>query len=916
MTAVHDASRRSTRWATPIAVAAWLIAQPLVAQNSAENTSWNPQEILKTEKFVKPPANVERMIMAPRVDISFTSPNADRSWFMRASGEDRGDIMAYGKPHLYLAGLQVDFKANRARSLTTSTRKALLLIDPRTGNTRKIESPKGASISAQTWSPDGRQIAYIANFDDASYAYVADVASGKSVQVSKLPLMATLTLNLDWTADGKSLVAVLVPDMRGAPPVNGINGVDDGPQVRLTNSRAVPQPVHASLLENPFQKAQLKYYTTGQLALIDVKAKTTKKIGKPAMIRAVDASPDGSHFRVTYMTEPFSYLVPINSFGSVQELWDNTGKVLSTLSTSALREGGRGGDGGDDAPATGGRGAQPAGADTAKRNLQWNPVGPGLVYLQSVYSATPAGNGGGANTAAGAGGRGAGRGGAGAAPGRGAAGARAASSVRYVNWLPPYGPGDTKVLYEGGPQFSGITYSADSKTMFVNDSGSVIAIHTADPSKRYNLGRGVTLAGGGGFGGFGGRGGGGFGGGAAAPDTTVSGGAVQTKPGANGEQRVVVSTDGKSVVVSGSRAPGANWSKVGPRPWAEKLNFETGQRTRIFDAPGDAYEEFVAPLDDDFSKFIYTHESHSVIADAWIKDVAAGTTKKITDNKDVGPEVSQAQFKRIQVVRPRDGYKIWVDVTLPRDWKPGTKLPGIIWFYPREYATESAYDRSKYSVNINKFPEVPSLRPPSSTKIWVSQGYAYIEPDIPIFGDSGKMNDNYTRDLKENLDAVLDAVVDSGYVDRDKMGIGGHSYGAFSTVNAMTLVPYFKAGIAGDGMYNRSLTPFGFQSERRSFYDAQDTYLDMSPFMRADKIAGALLMYHSTEDQNQGTAPLSSIRMMSALQGLGKPAALYMYPYEDHSVATYASDLDMWARWFAWFDVYVKNAKAKSGVTQ
>ncbi|MGV3708782.1 MAG: S9 family peptidase [Gemmatimonas sp.] len=913
MTAVPFPFHRGTRWLVP-SLAASLLTVPVAAQN-ATNAPYNPQEILKTEKFVKPPANVEKMIMTPRVDISFTNPNADRSWFLRGVGDDRGDIMLYGKPHIWLGGLQVDTKANRARSITTSTEKGLVLIDPRTGNTKTIDTPKGASISAQTWSPTGSHIAYIANFDDASYAYVADAATGKSVQLSKTPLLATLTLNLDWTADGRSVVAVLVPDGRGAPPVNGINGVDDGPQVRLTNSRAVPQPVHFSLIESPFQKEQLKYYTTGQLALIDVKSKPVKKIGSPKMIRAVDASSDGQYFRVTQMTEPFSYLVPVGSFGSVQELWDNTGKVLSTLATTPLREAGRGGDG-DDAGAFGGRGGGAAGADTGKRNVQWNPVGPGLVYLQSVYAAT-AGNGGnaGAAPAGGRGGRGAAPAGgrAGGAPGANAA--RTPTSVKYVNWLPPFGPNDTKVLYEGGAQFSGLTYSVDGKTTFVNDSGSVIAFHTADPAKRFRLGAGVTLAGGGGGFGGGRGGGGGFGGGGAGADTAVTGGAVATKTGANGEQRVIVSADGKSVVVSGTRAPGARWNTVGPRPWAEKLNFETGARTRIFDAPGDSYEEFVAPLDDDYSKFLYTHESSKVIADVWMKDVAAGTTKKITNNVDVGPEVSGAQFKRIQVTRPRDGTKIWVDVTLPKDWRAGTRLPGIIWFYPREYATAQAYERSKYSVNINKFPEVPSLRPASATKMWVSQGYAYIEPDVPIFGDSGKMNDNYTRDLKENLDAVLDAVVDSGFVDRDRMGIGGHSYGAFSTVNAMTLVPYFKAGIAGDGMYNRTLTPFGFQSERRSFYDAQDTYLDMSPFLRADKLSGALLMYHATEDQNQGTAPISATRMMAALQGLGKNAALYMYPYEDHSVATYASDLDLWARWFAWFDVHVKNAKPKTGFT-
>jgi dipeptidyl aminopeptidase/acylaminoacyl peptidase len=276
---------------------------------------------------------------------------------------------------------------------------------------------------------------------------------------------------------------------------------------------------------------------------------------------------------------------------------------------------------------------------------------------------------------------------------------------------------------------------------------------------------------------------------------------------------------------------------------------------------------------------------------------------------DVGPEVSGATVRRIRVSRPRDGTPFWVEVTLPRDRPAGARLPGIIWFYPREYSTAAEYDRSRHATNINRFPSVPSARPASSTKLWVSQGYVLIEPDIPIFGDAGRMNDNYTRDLKENLDAVIDAVVDSGWVDRHRMGIGGHSYGAFSTVNAMSLMPNFKAGIAGDGMYNRTLTPFGFQSERRNFYQAQATYLDMSPFLRADRLSGALLLYHALEDQNTGTAPLSSQRMFLALQGLGKVAALYQYPYEDHSVATYASDLDLWARWVAWMDTHVKGAK-------
>ncbi len=886
----------SLRWPALLSAIA-LSATSLAAQNStggaspATSGNWDPQAVLKTEAWVKPPANVTSIITAPRVDISFPSPNASRSLFLRTTGDARGDIALYGKEHVYLGGLQVDTKANRARSLTTSNRKGLEVVDPKTGTARALSTPAGASISSPVWSPLGTQVAFIANYDAVSQIFIADVASGKSTLLSKAPLLATLSTDLVWTADGKSVIAVLVPDGRAPAPENEWDGATDGPLVHLTNARALPQPVHASLMHSVHEQKLLKYYTTGQLALIDVKTKAIKKIGAPRMIRDVDASSDGAYMRVTIMTEPFSYIVPVSSFGTVQELWDASGKMITTLATTPLREGPAAD--GDPTGGRGGGGAAPT--DTGKRNIQWNPVGPGLVYLQSVFAAAPAGGNGAA-------GRGAGRGGAPAA-GRAGAGARPQpTSVKYVQWLPPFGANDTKVIYEGGPQLSSVAYSADGKTMFLSDSGSTYAVRTADMTKRYNLGRGVTVGGGRGFGpaGGGGRGG---------PDTTNVGGTLATKTGPNGQTFVVVTSDNKSVILQGTKVPGIKWNSEAPRPWADKLDIETAARTRIFESPVDGFDEIVAPLNDDFTQILYRHESPTVIPDVWMRDVASNTNKKLTNNKDVSPDVSNAIRKRLQVKRPREGNTMWVDVTLPRDWTPGVKLPGIIWFYPYEYTSQAEYERSRFSTNINRFPEVPATRPASSTKLWVTQGYAVIEPDIPIWGDSGRMNDNYTRDLKENLDAVMDAVVEAGFVDRNKMGIGGHSYGAFSTVNALTLTPYFKAGIAGDGMYNRSLTPFGFQSERRNFYEAQSTYLDMSPYFRANKIAGALLMYHGTEDQNTGTALISSQRMLLALQGLGKQAALYQYPYEDHSVATYASDLDLWARWLAWFDVYVKNPK-------
>src|SRR5690348_16881982 len=191
------------------------LAAPLAAQGSqnsqgtsAQPTAWDPQQILRTETYVKPPAVIERIIMAPRVDISFTTPSPDRKWFLRTPGTDRGDIDKFGAAHVNLGGLQIDTKANRARTLTTSLHTGLALVDPRTGATRAIETPKGATISSPAWSPNGAQVAYIANFDDASQIYIADVASGKSTALTKTPIVATLVTDVDWTNDGKNIITV------------------------------------------------------------------------------------------------------------------------------------------------------------------------------------------------------------------------------------------------------------------------------------------------------------------------------------------------------------------------------------------------------------------------------------------------------------------------------------------------------------------------------------------------------------------------------------------------------------------------------------------------------------------------------------------------------------------------------------
>jgi dipeptidyl aminopeptidase/acylaminoacyl peptidase len=148
-----------------------------------------------------------------------------------------------------------------------------------------------------------------------------------------------------------------------------------------------------------------------------------------------------------------------------------------------------------------------------------------------------------------------------------------------------------------------------------------------------------------------------------------------------------------------------------------------------------------------------------------------------------------------------------------------------------------------------------------------------------------------------------------GYIDVDRLGHGGHSYGAFATANILAHSPFFKAGIAGDGAFNRTLTPMTFQNEDRYLWEATDTILEMSPFFYADHLDTPLLMYHGAADNNTGTFLIQSERLIQALTGLGKTAVLYIYPFESHGPRAKATYLDLWARWVEWFDRYVKNSR-------
>ena len=375
--------------------------------------------------------------------------------------------------------------------------------------------------------------------------------------------------------------------------------------------------------------------------------------------------------------------------------------------------------------------------------------------------------------------------------------------------------------------------------------------------------------------------------------------------GGGGAGPVQLSADGASVFLAGT-AYDKNPSEVGPKTFIDKVAIKTGEKQRIFESDNkDVFERVSSALDIEAGRFIIAREGPKEVPQQYL--VQNGTRTQLTKNQDYTPDVTNAVVERITIERP-DGFKFRTTVTLPQNYQKGNRLPAIFWFYPREFQDQDAYDRPDRTFNKNAF-QAFGLR---SMEFLVRLGYAVVEPDSPIVGPAGQMNNNYVHDLRNNLAAVIDELDRRALVDRTRLAIGGHSYGAFSAVNAMVHTPFFKAGIAGDGAYNRTLTPLGFQSERRDIWEAPNVYLSMSPFLYANNMTGALLMYHGLADQNVGTDPQNSIRLYHALNGLGKTTALYLYPLEDHGPASKETLLDLWARWSAWLDKHVKNPKPEA----
>jgi dipeptidyl aminopeptidase/acylaminoacyl peptidase len=348
---------------------------------------------------------------------------------------------------------------------------------------------------------------------------------------------------------------------------------------------------------------------------------------------------------------------------------------------------------------------------------------------------------------------------------------------------------------------------------------------------------------------------------------------------------------------------GLGGSPEGDRPFLDKMDLSTFQTTRLYRCGEKSYETILALLSRDGSSFLTRYESRTEPPNILLRSRHGSERRALTKFIDPTPQIRGIRQQLVTYKRS-DGVDLSFTLYLPPDYKEGQRLPTVIWAYPREFSD------AKVAGQVTGSPFRFTTIEGTSHLFFLTQGYAVLDnATMPVVGDSETVNNTYVEQIVSAAKAAIDKAADMGVADPDRVGVGGHSYGAFMTANLLTHSDLFKAGIARSGAYNRTLTPFGFQQELRTLWEATDTYLKMSPFLHVTKINTPILLIHGEADNNSGTFPIQSERYYHALKGNGKVVRYVTLPLESHGYQARETLEHVQYEMISWFDKWVKGAK-------
>ncbi|BDA47831.1 probable glutamyl endopeptidase, chloroplastic [Coccomyxa sp. Obi] len=817
-----------------------------------------------TAGYMLPPQEIIDLVdVPPEPNLSF-SP--DRSQVLQLyRPPPLPPISEIARPELKLAGLRIDAQLNAGSRMGYYTGLSivqmtddLILPAPMERTTPITGYPEGLWINLVSWSQDGRHIAFTVRSPGGPSdpprqpleLWVAETATGKARRLLKSPEQGLSSIFDDYMwVDNDTIGALVIPPERGPPPEKP--PVPIGPNIQDNTSGKTSQArTYPDLLKSPYDEELFEHYCQSNLIYIKVSTGEVTQLGDTRLYTSFAPSPDARFLLVAWLESPFSYTVPCGRFPKRVQLWDRSGRVLREIAYLPLAE---------DIPILFNACRQ------GPRSIDWRSDRDAeITWIEAQDGGDPS----------------------------------VEVSPRDIMYRLPV----DEVLADAGAEphhlaqtdlrCGGIAWGDDSlallyESWYKTRRSRVWVIAPGDPGKQPQIlfDRDYEDA--------------------------------YSDPGSPTNRRT---TRGTYVLaqIEGTRQlimQGTGASPEGNRPFVELLDVDTKETRRLWQSTPPYLEYTMNLLNDWDDNPIRLEDLSLLMTRETVRDTpqyhimrlsgngAGPQLRRLSDYPHPYPSLRDLQKEVIRYKR-EDGLDLTATLYLPPGYDKDRdgRLPCILWAYPREFKTKDAAGQ------LRKSPYQFSGIGSQSPLLWLIRGYAVLDgPTMPIVAESedAEPNDTYVPQLVASAKAAVEEVDRRGVVDTARIAVGGHSYGAFMAANLLARAPeMFACGIAKSGAYNRTLTPFGFQAEERTIWQAPEVYATMSPFLQADKIKRPLLLVHGEDDNNTGTFPMQSERFYAALKGHGATTRLVLLPHESHGYSARESVMHVLAEMDAWLRRY------------
>ncbi|KAF7006584.1 hypothetical protein CFC21_021619 [Triticum aestivum] len=779
-----------------------------------------------------PPKEIQEIVDVPPNPSYHLSPRRDRIMFLKRRAMP--SLSELAKPDKILAGIRINSSSNmRSRmSFYTGISIHLLMDDGSLGPEKAVHGyPDGAKINFVTWSPNGQNVAFTVRYEDevgsdSSLAlWVANAESGEARLLFKqTDIRLNAIFELFVWVDHSTLLVCTVPSSRGDSPKKPL--VPFGPRIRSSEQNNVIQMrATKEMLKDLHEEELFDYYATSQLVLVSLDG-IVKPVASPAIYTFLNPSPDEKYLMLTCVHKPYSSIVSYKRFPKKVELWTVHGRFVRELCDLLLAEN------------------IPIAANSVRRGkrlIRWRPDMPSTLYWVEAQ------DGGDANVEV------------------------SPRDIVYMEPAEPLNGEKPHVLLKLDLRYRRISWCYGLHALVYEfwhktrrTRTWVISPDCNDLSPRLLFDRSSEDA-------------------YSSPGSPMM---CRTPAGTLVIAKIKTNYEGTCILMKGQGA-----TPKGSVPFLDLLNITTGAKERIWESGVDNYYESVLALMSyhpkceiqlNELKFLISKESRREAAQYYVSIWPDKKQVQITSYPHPYPQLASLQREIIRYERD-DGVKLTATLYLPPGYNPSKDGPlaCLIWSYPGDFKSREAAGQVRRSPN--KFARINNSFP----LLWLARGFSVLaDPTIPIIGEGDQeANDRYIEQLIASVEAAVNEIVRRGVAHPDKIAVGGHSYGAFMTANLLAHAPHlFCCGIARSGAYNRTLTPFGFQKEVRTLWEATDTYIKMSPFMIASKIKKPILLIHGEEDSKVTTAMQSS-QFYDALKGHGVPCRLVILPFEGHRYA-------------------------------